>query len=72
MPTKKQQYNMILDDVTDDLLWEIVAEEKTTATKALRALIATHPRIVAKAKARGVTPQPELAGWGGKRTIEKR
>lgn len=71
MPSTKHQFNVVLDEATEGLIWDLVSEERTTPTKILRSLIATHPRILAKAEEKGVIPEPLNAEWGGKREAKK-
>jgi hypothetical protein len=71
MASKKKQYNVVFDDNTDNLLWEVIADLKMTPTKAIRELIATHPAIIAKGKQLGISPDPDTTSHGGVRDVGK-
>lgn len=67
MPSTKQQFNLVLDDITRSIIWEIAGEREELPINVIRSLLATHPDVQHKAQARGVVPQPESVGWGGRR-----
>lgn len=71
MPSKRKQYNVVLDDNTEQLLWNRAAKRQKQPQELIRFLIANHPEILEEAELAGITPQPESVGWGGKRKVKE-
>lgn len=71
MPSKKQQFNIVLDENTESLLWLLVGKRKTKPNQVIRDLIATHPDIMREANQVGVTPAPEVVNHGGRHQQRK-
>lgn len=67
MATSKRQYNVVLDAGTEQALWQWMAHNKLTPTKAIRRLLATHPELIALADSAGVELDPDAANAGGLR-----
>ena len=71
MPTKRKQYNLVLNDAIEHVLWHVGADLRLSNSDAIRELLATHPTMLAKAQALDV----ELTGQvlrGGYRHGERK
>lgn len=67
MPTGRKQFNIVLDAVTEEIIFQLVAQTHDNPAKLIKELIGTHPRVVEQAKLSGLTPDPASVKHGGKR-----
>lgn len=66
MPSSRKQFNFVVDDITEELIFQLVAIDHVSPTKLIKDLIATHPRIISQAQLAGLTPMPETIRHGRK------
>lgn len=64
MPSSRKQYNFVLDDNTEELIYQLVAIDHSTVNNVIKSLLATHPRIVERAELTGIQPDPDSVKHG--------
>lgn len=66
MPSDRKQFNVVLDDGTEELLFQLVAIDHVNATQMIKSLLASHPRILQQAEITGIQPDPASVKHGRK------